>query len=107
MTEHRGIVYLIHFHSPLHHARHYIGFCEFGNLEQRLAAHRAGNGSKLMRAVSAAGIEWELAETWDNVDRGFERQLKRRKSTARFCPICRDKQNATYCKVEVKEASAV
>ncbi len=93
MTDHRGIVYLIHFKTPFKHARHYIGFCEFGNLEKRMEKHRNGNGSKLMAAVTAAGIEWEVAKIWENVDRGFERQLKNRNGASRFCPFCKDEKN--------------
>lgn len=37
------MIYIIHFDSPYHHARHYVGFCAEGNLEQRLAQHRAGS----------------------------------------------------------------
>ncbi len=95
-----GIVYMLHFKVPLAHARHYIGFCEFGNLERRLEQHRKGNGSRIMAAVEAAGIGWELAETWENVDRNFERRLKRRNGAARFCPICRDLENKEYKKIE-------
>lgn len=90
MTDFRGIVYLIHFEKPLKHARHYIGFCEFGNLEKRMEQHRKGNGSKLMAAVNEAGIGWEVAKIWENVDRSFERRLKNRNGASRFCPFCKD-----------------
>ena len=91
MTKHRGLVYVIHFKKPFKHAKHYIGFCEFGNLEKRMEAHRKGNGSKLMKAVTEAGIDWEVANIYENVDRGFERKLKNQKNSARFCPFCNDK----------------
>ncbi len=62
-------VYLIHFEQPLGDARnphgqaqHYIGFTD--DLDARLDAHRKGNGSKIMAAVSRAGIGWTLARTW-------------------------------------------
>lgn len=79
-------VYLLHFDSPLHHARHYLGGTK--DLEQRLAAHRAGtSGVKIMDAAHRAGITFTLARVWDG---GFqlERQFKRRKANSRLCPIC-------------------
>jgi predicted GIY-YIG superfamily endonuclease len=84
------IVYLIHFETPLKHARHYLGFTN-SDLEDRLARHRAGGGSKLMRAIKEAKINWSVVRTWEgeNVDRNFERRLKNRKQTHVFCPICR------------------
>jgi predicted GIY-YIG superfamily endonuclease len=80
-----GTVYLIHFHSPLKHAKHYIGFTL--NLEGRCLDHRKGVGSKLLAAVSAAGIEWSVVRTWDGT-RDFERSLKNRKNAPRLCPVC-------------------
>lgn len=82
------MIYIIHFDTPYYHARHYVGFCADGSLEQRLARHRAGSGSRLMLAIELAGIEWTVALTHAG-DRRFERQLKRAHNTARFCPICR------------------
>lgn len=84
-----GTVYLIHFKQPFKHARHYLGWCDGGNLAKRVKRHKQGNGSKLMRAVVDAMIEWEVVRTWENVDRNFERALKKRKKTACFCPVCR------------------
>jgi len=85
-------VYLIHFEHPLGdvgnphgQAQHYIGFTD--DLGARLDAHRKGNGSKLMAAVSRAGIGWTLARTWAG-GRDLERQLKRRKKARCLCPIC-------------------
>lgn len=85
-------VYLIHFDtavgnpaSPRGMARHYIG--STGDIAARLAEHHAGNGSKLMAAVSAAGIGWELVRTWPG-GRTVERALKQRKAAPRLCPTC-------------------
>src|SRR6185437_732275 len=88
-TSERTVIYIIHFDSPYYHARHYIGFCAEGNLEQRLAQHRAGCGSRLMLAVELAGTDWTLALTHPS-DRNFERRLKRSHNTPRFCPLCRN-----------------
>lgn len=83
-----GIVYLIHFDAPYHHARHYLGFCEEGNLDSRMDTHLSGSGSKLLRAVTKAGITWRVVKTWSG-DRNFERALKNRKNSSRLCPCCK------------------
>lgn len=79
------LVYLIHFARPYEHARHYIGWTE--NLPFRLAHHRAGSGSRLLAAVSAAGIDFQVVRTWPGADRRFERRLKAKAAT-RWCPVC-------------------
>jgi predicted GIY-YIG superfamily endonuclease len=57
-----GTVYLIHFNTPLSHARHYLGWTS--NLKRRLAEHQAGSGARLMAVVAQQGITWRLARTW-------------------------------------------
>lgn len=84
------MVYLIHFDGHLAHAQHYIGFCE-ENLAQRVKRHREGRGSKLMRAVTRAGISWHVVRTWENGNRDFEKRLKNRKNAKKLCPICNPK----------------
>ncbi len=81
-----GVVYLLHFAEPYFHARHYAGFsC---NLAQRLRAHRAGRGARLMAAVAEAEIRFVLVRTWDNVTQAFERRLHRNRHLVEMCPIC-------------------
>ena len=87
-----GTVYLLHFARPIGdlsnprgQAQHYLGFTH--DLEGRLAAHRTGNGSAIMAAVTRLGVGWELARTWDG-DRGLERALKNQHNGPRLCPIC-------------------
>lgn len=80
-----GTVYLIHFHEPLKHARHYVGWAQY--LDQRIAHHRAGNGAKIMSAVEAAGIGWEVVRTWPG-SRQLERRIKTGHNTPRVCPVC-------------------
>lgn len=87
----RPTVYLICFAAHYRHARHYLGYTE--NLRDRLAHHRAGHGSPLLRAVSRAGIAWEVVRVWEDGSRTLERQLKNRKKAARLCPRCRGKEN--------------
>jgi predicted GIY-YIG superfamily endonuclease len=89
MTHVKGTIYLIHFESPLAHAKHYLGWTN--NLEKRLIRHKNGNGSALMRAVKKAGIDWTLVRVWEGKDRFFERALKNRKNTPKLCPICKGK----------------
>ncbi len=90
--------YLIHFtrklgnpESPRGQAGHYIGFAEH-DLAARLERHRAGNGSRIMAAVSKAGITWVLARTWEGGSRDLERTLKARKQASDLCPICQGEQ---------------
>jgi hypothetical protein len=83
-----GTIYLVHLHRPYRHARHYLGWT--ADVERRLAEHRAGRGSPLLRAAAAAGIDFEVVRTWPGT-RFEERRLHRFKNTpARLCPICRD-----------------
>lgn len=86
-----GLVYLIHFDRPLHHAGHYLGWTT--DLVQRRATHEKGLGSKLMKAVTENGIEFEIVRTW-NGDRHLERKLKRRKDARSLCPLCKTERRA-------------
>jgi hypothetical protein len=54
------VVYLIHFETPFRHARHYTGWTA-GDLDARLAQHRAGAGARLMAVITQAGIDRTLA----------------------------------------------
>lgn len=82
------MVYLIHFERKLYHAQHYIGFTDVPLID-RVERHLAGNGSKLLRAVTKAGIEWEVVRVWQDKDRKFERKLKNQKNSKLLCPICK------------------
>ena len=81
-----GLVYLVHFKQPYHHARHYVGYTK--DVAQRIAEHRAGHGSRLLAAVAAAGVGFDVAFTWKRASRTFERNVHRCKNTPRLCPIC-------------------
>ena len=81
-----GVVYLLHFSAPLHHARHYLGFTEA--LPERVAAHRGGRGGRLPAAVIAAGLTFEVTRQWTGVTRAFERRAHRNKRSPALCPIC-------------------
>ena len=81
-----GTVYLLHFDTPLKHARHYTGWS--ANLALRLAEHASGHGARLTEVVASAGIGWSLARTWPGVTRTFERKLKNQGGASRRCPLC-------------------
>ena len=82
----RGSVYVLHFEPAYHHARHYIGWAR--DVDARLAEHRDGSGSPLLRAALAAGVRVELALVMAG-SRQLERRLKRWHKTGQFCPLCR------------------
>jgi predicted GIY-YIG superfamily endonuclease len=83
-------VYLIHMDKPLHHAQHYLGYTCLLPTE-RLATHQAGQGSAMLRAVNGENISYKIVRIWEGATRTDERQLKKQKNSARFCPICNQK----------------
>ena len=88
------MVYLLHFDKKYHHAQHYIGFCDGkDNLESRMECHRNGRGAKLIKAITQAGIKFQIARIWENGDRNFERKLKNRKKAKCLYPICKEKES--------------
>jgi predicted GIY-YIG superfamily endonuclease len=58
------------------------------DLESRLQEHRAGRGARLIQVITAAGISFTVARTWQG-DRRRERQIKRQGGASRICPICK------------------
>lgn len=80
-----GYVYLLHFSSPLSHARHYIGWAK--DIDERMEQHQKGRGSCIVAAAIGAGIKLSLVRLWKG-DRHFERRLKKRKNAPKLCPIC-------------------
>lgn len=85
-----GYVYLIHFDQPVtpgHPCRHYVGYAD--NLASRIQSHETGGkrAARLMQVVKARAISWRVASVWRG-DRSFERSLKDRKATPRYCPVC-------------------
>jgi hypothetical protein len=75
-----AMIYILHFDTAYHHARHYVRYCADGTLDQRLARHRASQESRLMLAIEHAGIDFTVALTHPG-DRKFERKLKRAKKS--------------------------
>jgi predicted GIY-YIG superfamily endonuclease len=81
------VIYILQFDRPLgntqHRARYYLGYCEPGRLDQRLAEHRAGIGAAITRAAVERGYSLEVVASFPG-DRTLERRLKRRKSHRRI-----------------------
>jgi hypothetical protein len=90
-----GTVYLICFERPIGHAQHYLGWTGLESLDTRMEKHRRGNGSKLMAHVSGLGIKWKIVRTWTDVDRNFERRLKKRRNARELCPARKEKKRET------------
>jgi predicted GIY-YIG superfamily endonuclease len=84
--------YLIHFHEPFSHAKHYLGWAS--DIDERIARHAHGNGSNLMHHVNLAGIGWAVVRVWPHASRNDERRMKAHSST-RLCPICNPTGAAT------------
>lgn len=83
------MVYLLHFDKPIsdkHTCQHYIG--STGNLAQRLAEHRAGQGARLTQVATERDIDFVLAWVWEG-DKKEERKLKNGKRGPRLCPFCK------------------
>lgn len=85
MTDVPGTVYVLHFHSAYHHARHYTGWT--ANLPARLRDHHRGAGARLMEVITQAGISWSVARTIPGT-RSDERKLKNSHNVKRVCPMC-------------------
>lgn len=99
------MVYLICFERPFGHAHHYIGYSHDECFENRIECHRKGCGSRLMRAVTQAGIEWKVVRTWPGEDGNFERHLKNQKHAERFCPVCQEKMRQARAMKKLKRVS--
>lgn len=91
------MVYLIHFNEPYitesgRKVQHYIGFTSL-TLEQRLSRHKGNDGAKLLRAVNARGITYNVVRTWKDGTLQTERELKRSRNHKQHCPLCNPKLN--------------
>jgi predicted GIY-YIG superfamily endonuclease len=86
-------IYLLHFSSPVAHARHYLGSTE--DVERRLAEHRNPGtpghyqGARLTQVAVIRGAELELVRTWRG-GRFKERAMKQAYQHAftSLCPLC-------------------
>ncbi len=78
--------YLLHFHRPHQHARHYLGYSH--DISARLEAHKEGQGARLVEVVVGSGNGFQLVRTWEGATRTDERRLKNSKNSPRLCPVC-------------------
>ena len=97
----RWKIYLLHFSTPYHHARHYLGTAP--DVGDRLDEHLRGQGSPLVKAAVASGIEVSLVRVWKSGGRRAERKLKRCKNVPRLCPLCLGSR--VHPKVAMEEVS--
>jgi hypothetical protein len=64
-----GTIYLLCFvyeqgrHTPYRHAGHYMSWTQ--DLDARIEAHRAGKGARLIQVITAAGLGFVVARTWE------------------------------------------
>jgi hypothetical protein len=74
--------------NPRAQAKHYLGSTD--NIPQRMIAHRAGRGAKIMAAFKVQGIPWEVVRVWPG---GWdkEQELKARHEGPTLCPDCSGK----------------
>ena len=93
MTATAGHAYLICFErqigdaaNPKGTASHYLGWAE--DVDARMVEHRAGRGARILAACVAQGIGFEVVRSWVDLDRSFERRLKRQHNAWRHCPRC-------------------
>lgn len=85
-------VYILHLDTPLHHAKHYVGFStNRRTLRNRLEHHAHGTANcRFTQVLHQLGITFTLARLFkgNKYDRNFERKLKNTKAVPRYCPIC-------------------
>lgn len=87
-------LYILHFTTPLHHAKHYTGSTT--DLFNRLTNHKLGRGSKLTQAVLAAYADSPThfalgalyTATQNHTIRQIESRIKRQANAPRWCQIC-------------------
>lgn len=85
-------VYILHFNVPLKHAKHYVGFSN--DVDTRIQEHREGRSrARIMEVLAERKIDFVLARVFEGEGKAFERQLKKRKNTPKYCPICKEKHH--------------
>jgi len=85
MTGQLGIIYMLHFHQPYQHAKHYVGWTE--DLLHRLDRHANGTGARLVEVIWDAGIGFTLVRICEGT-RSTERLIKNAGGAVRYCPAC-------------------
>ena len=80
---------MIHFDTPLAHAKHYSGWTI--DLPARLRQHASGSGARLLNACNEAGIGYAVARVWHFKSRPEARSKEARikhRGKGRYCPLC-------------------
>ncbi len=85
MTGQLGVIYMLHFHQPYWHARHYTGWTD--DLLHRLDQHATGHGARLVAVIWHAGIGFTLVRICEGT-RHTERAIKNAGGAVRYCPVC-------------------
>ena len=80
-----GVIYMLHFHQPYRHARHYVGWTT--DLLDRLDRHASGTGARLVEIIWQAGIGFTLIRICEGT-RHRERAIKHAGGAPRYCPAC-------------------
>jgi hypothetical protein len=97
MTTTEPAVYLLHFETRYHHARHYVGFVADGDAQRRLQEHLSGQGSALVRAVASLRVSPSQLVLAVSGDRGLERRWHNRHGHgAALCPRCKARRPLQY-----------
>jgi len=93
-------VYLLHFDKPYWtKCQHYIGYTTL-TVEERIAKHHSGRGSKLVAYALRDGTnDFEVVRTWEYPTKWEARQaelrFKKNGHLAKLCPVCGDKNNCS------------
>ncbi len=85
MDNYQNVCYLIHFDEPISGVQHYLGFAV--DLHERIAKHRASEGSRLTVRANARGISWRVVRVWRDADADAEVALKNM-IPKNLCPYC-------------------
>jgi predicted GIY-YIG superfamily endonuclease len=87
-----AIVYILHFDKSFWgNCRHYVGYTKL-SLEARIAKHRNGTGSKLVKYALQQGcnfvVAWSREFATVEEARKEELRLKKCKNLSRHCCVC-------------------
>lgn len=88
-------LYLLCFDRPYKHARHYLGF-SYTTARRRLGRHLMGRGSRLLKYVIEAGINFRIVRTWQGKAedlRKLERSYKVSGHLKALCPRCKRRKS--------------
>lgn len=82
-------VYLLHFKTPLHGKRHYLGVTSAERITARMQEHSNGRGAVFTRRMMQVSDGFYLARLWIGEGYDLEAKIKRTGHLSSYCPICR------------------